>query len=83
MEGVGVVAGVDVAGTLSGDGVAVGDDRTVLCGAGVSVADLVRSARGPARLGNDRGGLAVREAAGRRFAGASLGEVAFGGLTVA
>jgi hypothetical protein len=61
----GPLAGVDVAGTLAGDGVAVGDGRTVRCGAGVGIADLVRSAEEVGRgLTDDRGRLCVCVTAG-------------------
>lgn len=82
-EGVGVAAGVDVAGTLVGDGVAVADGCTVRCGAGVGVADVVALARGVGRdLAGDRGGLGVGEAAGRTVAWVPPGS-AFGGGIIA
>jgi hypothetical protein len=72
-DGVGVAAGVDVAGTLVRDGVAVGDGLTVRCGAGVCVADLVGLARGVGRgLAGDLGGLGVGEASGCTGAGVWL-----------
>jgi hypothetical protein len=80
----GTLAGVDVAGTLAGDGVAVGDCRTVRCGAGVGVADLVRSAEGSGRgpVG-DRSGLCVCVAAGCTVGDWSPLELACAGLTTA
>jgi len=82
-EGAGVGAGVEVAGTLAGDVVAVGDSRTVRCGAGVGVADFVRSASGAGHgLVGDRNGLGVREASGCTVAGVSP-RLACAGVTVA
>jgi hypothetical protein len=89
-EGVGVAAWVDVAGTLTGDVVAVGDGRTVRSGvgvgvgAGVGVADVVRSARGAGRgLAGDGDGPGVREAARCAVVRVSRTELACARLTLA
>jgi hypothetical protein len=95
-EGVGVAAGVDVAGTLAGDGVAVGeggtvrcgvavaDGCTVRCGVGVGVADLVGLAGRVGRgLAGAPRGPGVSEAAGCTGAGVWTRDLACAGGIIA